>query len=163
MSRAKNIIKELEKLGENPTIIETGTIRNTKQEYAEGDGHSTLHIARWIKENGGTFHSIDLHIATSMKYITQLGLAKYVNYHQGNSLNVLPKLKGDLYYLDSANDADLILEEFKLVEPHAKTVIIDDVDPNNPELQKGLKVISYIDGKYDYKIENRHLTIWLKK
>ena len=41
-------------------ILETGTIRNTGEEYRTGDGWSTLAFAEDVLSNGGSLTSIDL-------------------------------------------------------------------------------------------------------
>ena len=42
------------------TIVETGTIRNHIESYAQGDGHSTLQFAKYVNNFGGEFYSVDI-------------------------------------------------------------------------------------------------------
>lgn len=124
-------------------IVETGTIRNI--EYEIGDGHSTRYIAEWVRDNGGVFTSIDLDIEVSLIYLDENGLMPFVNLWQGNSLDLLPKIKKiDFAYLDSDNDADLILNEFLIVWPKCKVVMVDDCSMESEELMKGKKLIPYL-------------------
>lgn len=124
-------------------IVETGTIRNI--EYEVGDGHSTRYIAEWVRDNGGVFTSIDLDIEVSLIYLDENGLMPFVNLWQGNSLDLLPKIKKiDFAYLDSDNDADLILNEFLIVWAKCKVVMVDDCSMESEELMKGKKLIPYL-------------------
>jgi hypothetical protein len=165
--RRKQIDKILnlyfEKYG-NFTIAETGTIRNTSFLYKIGDGHSTKTITRFIKKNPGCkFYSIDLNTSVCDTYLSKKGLRKYVELIEGNSLDVLPTLDFDVAYLDSDNDAELIFKEFMIAKEKAKLIIIDDVDPENPELQKGVNVMKYLDeNNLEYDLLPRQLMFWNK-
>jgi predicted O-methyltransferase YrrM len=161
-SRANLIIEHLNQLKQiygDVVVVETGSIRNVKPEYIVGDGHSTHLIAQWIKANGGNFFSIDLDTSVAKKYLTELNLINWVQLIQMNSVNFLNKLKQDgvklnLAYLDSANDPDLILAEFKIVESMMTPegiIIIDDCIPDHPELLKGNAAIPYAKSQ-GYKV-----------
>lgn len=160
-----NILPILRQLDYKPlTIVETGTIRSVHPQYAIGDGHSTLHIARFCANSvfDHSFHTIDLNTTIAKRYMEEMAVEDYVTFHEGNSLNILPQFSQiDVAYLDSANDADLILAEFEIVLPKTKHfIIIDDVDPKNKELRKGLKVLQLL-GKTSlpYSVRNRQLVI----
>lgn len=134
-------------------IVETGTIRNTNKDYVEGDGHSTLHIAEWIKHNGGNFTSIDLYTEVAKRYLTSHNLQNFVKFEQGDSRRILAEMTKPLHFvlLDSANDVDVILGEFKLVEPlvvDGGIVMVDDVYMDSVNVVKGHKVIPYAREKY---------------
>lgn len=179
-TRAINVIHAINELRDtlkrNVTIVETGSMRNTTVsatlDYRRGDGWSTFYIARYCMLNpGNVFYSIDLDTSIARAFLQKHGLIggkdDYCYFYEGDSRVVLAELlkhgvRPDIVYLDSANDADLILAEFKLVEPYAKIIIVDDVDPANTELQKGLKVLPYIENKYLYKQLERQLKVWLQ-
>lgn len=172
-SRANLIVAHLNRLKqtyENLVVVETGTIRNVNPEYIVGDGHSTHLIAQWIKDNGGNFFSIDLDISVADKYLKDLRLRKWVQlqpYESITFLNILKKqnLKIHLAYLDSGNDATLILNEFKVVENMilpGGVVIIDDCKPGDKSLLKGNEVIPYAQNKgYKINLKERQGVIWI--
>lgn len=154
MSRfVKNVIPLLKK---DMLVVETGTIRNTKPEYADGDGWSTLHLAEW---GLGDIFSIDLDVSICREFLTERGLIDRVHLMQGSSLDNLIHFSDiDLAYLDSANDAELILAEFKLVETRMAKggiVVIDDVLMDDREVVKGHLVVPYARQKYQVELKNR--------
>ena len=143
------------------TIIETGTIRNTAPQYHDGDGHSTLYIAAWVKLNGGNFYSIDLYTGTCEEYLSMVGLDSHVKFRQQDSITAINDIKAPIHFalLDSANVAQLTLDEFKAIESKlipGSTVIIDDVIMDSKDVVKGHKVVPYIKEKgYPYVIQDR--------
>lgn len=168
-SRANEIAKQLTRLkgkNQNLVILETGTIRNTEPQYVTGDGHSTHIICNWVKKNGGNFRSADLDISVAKTYLTKLGLIEYVTLVQSDSVKFLKDFSGkaDLVYLDTANDASLILREFQAIEGKMQpwgVVIIDDCVPGSTELMKGNKVIPYAKKKgYRVELKPRQGMIW---
>lgn len=150
-SRMTAIIPYLNKLKQTYpvlNILETGTIRNTAAEYVTGDGHSTVHIAEWVKLHGGRFTSIDLYTGVADRYLSELGLRDNVTLVQSNSLLAIAAVTTPLHFvlLDSANNADLILAEFRLVAPKVVKggiVMIDDVNMTSVSIVKGHKVVPY--------------------
>lgn len=137
-------------------IVETGSIRNPNVRYATGDGWSTFWIAKWVSQNGGSFTSIDLDTQPAYNFLLRRGLHKHVTLKRGSSLDILPTIDfAHLILLDSANDADLVLAEFKLVESKAKIIIIDDVIMDSQEVVKGHKVVPYAKEKYHVEIKDR--------
>lgn len=168
-SRANLIIEHLNRLQPiygNLTIIETGTIRNVDPEYILGDGHSTHLVAQWVSKNGGNFYSIDLDISIAHTYLKKLGLRKHVNLRAGDSTEILQTFNTPVHlvYLDSGNDADLILSEFKAIENlvvNEGVVIVDDCEPGSDELLKGNAVIPYAKTKgYKVNLKPRQAVIW---
>jgi predicted O-methyltransferase YrrM len=155
-SRALNILTVLNELYKKKErdrvlqIVETGTLRNISEEYAIGDGHSTLYIAEWVKDCPDThFVSIDLDVRVCNQYLEALGLRDYVELVESDSLTYLANLTGeiDLFYLDSMNDADHIFKEYQLARTKLKAggvIIIDDVVPYSPVIKKGHKVLPYL-------------------
>lgn len=161
----RKYIRELEDKMGKLIIVETGTIRNAASQYVIGDGYSTEIIARYIKnsEHKHDFYSVDLDISVCQKYLQNRSLLSYVKLVQSDSINFLQNFgKVDFAYLDSGNDAQLILNEFKLVEGTAKIVVIDDCVPGSHELLKGNLVIPYVKAKgYRFQLTNRQGIIWL--
>lgn len=172
-SRANLIITHLNRLKQiynKPLrIVETGTIRNIKPEYILGDGHSTHLIAQWIKDNGGSFFSIDQNIEVADNYLKELGLREHVQllpYDSVTFLRTFTKndIKLHLAYLDSGNDPNLILAEFQTIEnmmlPQG-VIIIDDCVPGSNELLKGNKAIPYAKEKgYRVELKERQGVVW---
>lgn len=160
MLQLRHYLDALQKVHGNLNIVETGSIRNTGSAYAIGDGHSTEHIARWIKESKRphSFTSIDLDTHVAESYIQSLGLSNYVKFIMGNSHDVIPTLNENIHLalLDSANDADVILTEFQLVLPkmnkRGAIIAIDDVFPGSKTVVKGHKVIPYAQEQYFTRI-----------
>lgn len=152
--KAANIIVSLQAMQKaHPymVIVETGTIRRIELQYEQGDGHSTLYIAQWMRDNEveGEFYSIDLETLQAKKYLTELGLIDYVEIITGDSAESLVTFKDIITfaYLDSANDPDLILREFKTVWPKivpGGCVMVDDCNIESAELNKGDLLIPYL-------------------
>lgn len=164
MSRMKKLPELLDTLSfQRINILETGTIRNVNPEYAIGDGHSTLWIAKWIREQDKpvNFYSIDKDVSVAYKYLQELGYLPEVNLIKSNSLIWLDKyIPPEVHFalLDSANDAQNTLNEFKLVEPRmvkGGIVVIDDVIMHSKDVKKGHKVIPYAQTKYRVEVVNR--------
>lgn len=176
MNRIQTVIQQLtalERVKKRPLIIlETGSIRFTAKEYVEGDGHSTYFIAKFLSTSdfNHTFYSIDLNTSVAEKYLESNGLAKYVSFLKGDSLELLAEIGSmvsvvDLAYLDSKNDAQHILNEFKLVEKVMSNgvVIIDDVNLQSPELKKGDLAVPYARKRYEVEVLTRQAVIKVVK
>lgn len=164
MSRVQQLlIPELDKLQNKlrraMNIVETGTIRNTGGIYQKGDGWSTLHIAQWIKQSlhKHQFYSVDLDTSVAQPFIISKGLGKYVKFRQTDSRNYLNNFpyKIDFCYLDSANDPDLILAEFKIAATKTDHIIIvDDFVPGSKEKQKGNKLFPFLQqNNYNFEVK----------
>ena len=156
------------------TIVETGTIRSTEPIYADDDGWSTLCFAQWIAEHGGFLDSIDLETDAAAKVLADRGLGGPVMLCKGHSLDVLTQRLADAHadpndhsfdihiaYLDSDNDADLILNEYKLVTqmmPPGAILMVDDVDLSpGAQAKKGHAIVPWLEKhKQDYSIVGRH-------
>lgn len=117
-------------------IVETGSIRNADDNARVGDGWSTLWFAQHQrKHHGPPIDSIDLSTAIAQSVISERELSKYVDFHDGYSVGVLAQLVAegreiDVVFLDSDNDARLILDEYmvakELVRPGG-VILVDDV------------------------------------
>ena len=148
--------------GRSVKILETGTIR--ARSFAEGDGHSLLKFVDHIWNFGGSVISIDNN-DRACDLARQMVHEKYSReYNGGSDLVDLDQVQVihsdsvqfldqhsdpiDVLYLDSGNDADLILREAQaaMKNLHADTLIlVDDVnEQTHPEVQKGSKVIPYL-------------------
>ncbi len=139
------------------TIVETGTIRNNSKIYAQGDGHSTLQFAKYVSNFGGEFYSVDIDpIAVGVS--TMVCTRDYpqamnkVNIIESDSVIFLESFDKpiDVLYLDSANDADLILNEAKAALCHLHTeslVLIDDCFQEGVETEifKGKLVLPFLE------------------
>jgi len=149
-------------------IVETGTIRNAADQYANGDGHSTYHIALLMKDRRADkhrFYSLDHETAVANAFLIEKGLREFVTLVRGDSLQELARFSAiDFAYLDSANDAAHILAEFKIVEkkmvPGNAVVVIDDVCMGSKAVVKGHLVIPYAREKgYDVLIRDGQAVI----
>lgn len=182
-SRAVNILHEInalhDRLNRPLVIFETGTIRNRDKKYEEGDGWSTLYIARRSRTARHYFFSIDLNTSVAEHVLWERGLLPFVTLIEGESTQVLKELINgkysepdeegfiepiipDFVYLDTANDAQQILNEFLIVEEYAHVVMVDDVNLNSTELVKGHKVIPYARSRgYKVKLLERQAVIYL--
>jgi hypothetical protein len=139
-------------------IVETGTARSTDESYHELDGWSTLTLARCCTLYGGTasfLYSIDInpeHIKAS-KEIVPKELHPHVRWLLGNSLSKLRLVRPriDLLYLDSADDPDHILKEFKAARSRLRSwtmVVIDDCEAYDiGPMGKGSLLIPFLQGR----------------
>ena len=153
-AKANNIISELNKVCQRIkkplTIVETGTIRNSTEAYEPTDGHSTKYISEWIRDNEPLtdFYSIDLDTSACLKYMVELGLIQHVELIQSDSRAALVQLINiDFAYLDSGNDAELIMQEFLIVWPkltRGGCIVIDDCNTDRADLLKGDLLIPYV-------------------
>lgn len=155
------ILRQME--SKNLVVVETGTIRNTKLEYADGDGWSTLHLAKWNLGKNHQIYSIDLYTEVCERFLAENHLSDRIILKQGSSLDHLATFDQiDFAYLDSANDAQLILDEFQLVENRMSkggVVVVDDVIMNSKDVVKGHLVVPYARKKYDVTLLNRQAVI----
>lgn len=133
-------------------ILEIGTIRRTGDEYADGDGWSTLVWARDIQANGGHFTAVDLHTEAADTVLTDNGLRKEAHLVTGYSVDIMGVMlmRGetfDVIFLDSDNDPVLVMDEYflarRLLTPHG-LIIADDVDQGPDDVRKGDRLIPYL-------------------
>lgn len=150
------------------SILETGTIRNEGEQYQMNDGWSTVTFAEDVRDNGGSFRSIDLHIGASENVLSSLGLREYVQLYKGYSVDVLAGMLEladtvrpafDVVLLDSDNDGVLILDEFfavrRMMNPGA-LLLVDDVDLQSTGVVKGHMIAPWLDSVgATYRIETR--------
>lgn len=149
-------------------ILETGTIRNEGEQYQMNDGWSTVTLAEDVRDNGGSFTSIDLHIGASENVLSSLGLREHVKLMKGYSVDVLAGMLSmpnaqrpefDVVLLDSDNDGVLILDEFfavrRMMTPGA-LLLVDDVDLQSTGVVKGHMIAPWLDSiGATYRIETR--------
>ena len=135
------------------TIVETGTIRSHLWEYKMGDGHSTLRFAEYCSRFGGKLYSIDNDphaVILSKSLVNEKFPDADVDIIESDSVVFLESFDEliDVLYLDSANDAQLILSEAKaaLSNLHSESIIlIDDCfKTGNSEVEKGELVIPFL-------------------
>ena len=129
-------------------IVETGTIRNE----GSGDGHSTVRFSFLAKDDSGIeFYTVDNNlecIELSKRVVeNQIGLipdnVHFVESDGDKFLESFDK-KVDILYLDSANSADITLDEYmssKHLLKDTSIVIIDDADRSDTNLNKWKKVV----------------------
>lgn len=155
-------------------ILETGTIRGDEGRLHPNDGWSTLVFAEYVKKNGGTFTSIDLHTETGKSFLKEKKLDAKVNFCEGHSVDVLTGMVVDMMasedaggildvvLLDSANSGELILAEYLVVCRMLRRpalVIVDDVDIESDGVVKGHQIVPWIqDLGILYRIEWRQAT-----
>lgn len=174
----------LRKRGAGPAldIIETGTIRNTAEQYRINDGWSTLTLAQEIREHGGTLTSIDLDTTAAVEVLTENGVyGKDVRLIEGHSIDVLTGIvanayggakknnKGqlilggdgfaDVVFLDSDNNGALIFHEYLIAKKLVRTpglIIVDDVDITSTVVVKGHEILPWaLDNEIPHRIIER--------
>lgn len=165
------ITRELETLRERTgrnamRTLETGTIRNTADEYQQNDGWSSLTFAQEAARTGGWHTGIDLSLAAVTSVLLAHDLMERVTLIEGYSISELAEMirgeqpdEFDVILLDSDNDSDLILHEFMiaihLVAPDG-IILVDDVAPGSRHVLKGNKLVPYLDKiGVTYQIETR--------
>lgn len=144
-------------------VLETGSIRSTEERYHQNDGWSTLTIAEYVRDNGGSLTSIDLDIAAAHEVLTRHGVRDVVELIEGDSvdtINALPASTAlDVVLLDSDNDADLIMREFLAVRPLTNSpalFLVDDVEPGSTGVVKGHRILPWLtESKIPHRLERR--------
>jgi hypothetical protein len=135
-------------------ILETGTIRNTGEEYHTGDGWSTLTFAEDVQAHGGSLTSVDLDVLHAEKILGDRQLMSGVHLLTGYSIDVLGRLltkkfKYEVVFLDSDNDAQLILHELMLARLMMKKgalLMLDDIAlDSTSDAVKGLRALPYLE------------------
>jgi predicted O-methyltransferase YrrM len=141
----------------NPTIVETGTIRIRGEKGLLGDGHSTLKFADYCSNFGGKLYSLDIDpeaIALSSWMVSRKYPNVEVNVIHSDSVAFLESFDEpiDVLYLDSANDANLILNEAKAALGclHEESIILiddcfSDEQKTSSMIQKGDLVIPFLE------------------
>lgn len=111
-------LENMEKHLQRPmVIVETGAIRIDSELAFEGDGHSTLLIARFVALSPyrHRFISVDLDQSVCYQVLRREGLSGAVELLTGDSREVLPRIECpvDAAYLDSGDGSDpkLMLDE----------------------------------------------------
>lgn len=153
MRQVVAVIADLQERFDEPlSCIETGTIRSYHEKH-----DSTLHIARQLGEKGHLV-SVDLDphsIAVSRDICFEQTNVTWVEAASTDYLSGLTDERFHFALLDSANDKDLIFEEFTLILPHMHTggiILVDDAgiaadgsgkDPA-VQAQKGHKVWDFL-------------------
>jgi|688.fasta_scaffold18544_4 hypothetical protein len=146
-------------------LLETGRIRNPS--WKDSDGDSTNYFSRLdnisiiysIDNDSENFSGFESSEEYCKKTLSQEQLSKiiFVNGHSVEKINELHDNFFDVVLLDSANDSQLIYEEFVSVISKIKEkslIIIDDV--TSPGF-KGDKVLNFLDSigiEYTKKIAN---------
>lgn len=159
------LLSELEDMFGDITIIEIGTIRNTSEAHAEGDGHSTRYIAEYVRDamNTHTFHSVDIKPDVCRKYLKELKLDKFVKLHRCAGADFLETFTdvAHLIYLDGENDAHNTLVQFlhaREILVDGGIILIDDCFPESTEVVKAHEVLKHlVETKQHYEIENNML------
>lgn len=136
-------------------ICETGSIRGDSVAYAEGDGWSTVLFAEEVRAHGGSVVSIDLDVSVAVQVLAARDLDRYVTLVEGHSLDVLDQMLFsdpvelvDVLFLDSDNDADLILREFLIGRRLLRAgglLLVDDVDMDSDGVVKGHQLVPWLD------------------
>jgi hypothetical protein len=152
----------------NLSILETGSIRNTGEEYHQNDGWSTLTFALQVADHGGSFTSVDLDIDAAETVLTRHGVREHVNLVRGHSIDVLAGYLShredtrdtfDVVLLDSENDASLIMHEFLLVKRMLSIpalILVDDVELNSATVVKGHQLVPWLQAAgIPYRVETR--------
>lgn len=134
-------------------IVETGTVR--KDQNWDGDGQSTVMLAEFAKQKGGSFATVDIS-REAIDLAKQLVPTAMT--HCGDSVKYLSKLRCpiDLLYLDSfdvnMNDphpaALHCMMELTAAHPylHSGSIVFVDDSPMNSNMEvggKGLYVAQY--------------------
>lgn len=145
-------------------VLEVGTIRESAEEARAADGWSTLCFAEHAAVYGGHIVGVDLDVTAATQVLTRHGVADRVELLTGSSVEVLPRLIAegrsfDVVFLDSDNDADLVMREYSLARELVRRgglIMADDMDQGDPWVFKGLKLIPYLKQKgIAYRIDRR--------
>jgi hypothetical protein len=158
-----------EKAGQDDlAIVETGTIRNTGEEYRVNDGWSTLTFAEEIAEHGGSLLGIDLDTSAAAEVLGKRLVDLDIELASGHSIDVLASLLAhaadlgqfDVAFLDSDNDAGLILHEYLIVKNLMNSpglIMVDDVNLTSTGVVKGHQIVPWLDAHgVPYRLEIRH-------
>lgn len=145
------------------SILETGSIRNTGEEYHQNDGWSTLTFAEYVRDNGGSLISIDLDTAAADEVLTRHDVRRFVMLVEGDSVETIGRLKPstalDVVLLDSENDAELIMREFIAVKERTvrpALFLVDDVEPGSTSVVKGHQILPWLtEAGVPYRLERR--------
>jgi predicted O-methyltransferase YrrM len=163
-------------------IVETGTIRNPGDAYRVNDGWSTLTFAEEVAEQGGTLTAIDLDVSAAEGVLSARGLLEGVTFFEGHSIDILPGMLANAYarakkandghvflggdgfvdvaFLDSDNDAALILHEYLIVKRMVRSpglIMVDDVDVDSTGVVKGHQIVPWLEREgTPYRTEMRH-------
>ena len=123
-------------------------------EFGTSFGISTLYLAKAAKDNGGkviTTEYVSRKIIAAQKSFIEAGLADYIQILEGDALQTLKEVEGeiDLVLLDGW--PDLVFAVFKLLEPKLKTgavIMVDDVQGFGPAMQDYLDYVRNPDNGY---------------
>lgn len=157
LKRALNLLHSIRGEDVEIIIVETGCIRNANWKIS--DGHSTLFFGWYCQKYDGHLYTleIDENALSLCKKITS-NYKKSITYVLGDSATNLINLnlqKIDLLYLDSANNAQVALDEYNAARHflHENSIIVvDDVVTGNKGKLIGPKLKS--DGWDIELIEN---------
>ena len=157
----------------NPTIVETGTIRQFGDAGLIGDGHSTLKFAEYCSNFGGKVYSVDIDseaVALSSWMVSRKYPDVEVNVIHSDSVAFLESFDEsiDVLYLDSDNDANLILNEAKAALGclHEESIIlIDDCFCEEKKethgIQKGDLVIPFLEENGWQMVANHYQALFI--
>jgi predicted O-methyltransferase YrrM len=117
-------------------IVETGCVRDSNPTSMMSDGWSTFYFAKWVAEHpGSSLATIDIdqiNIDHCKLFLKRFGLEKNPTFITGDSVETLNSWSHghiDVLYLDSSDDQNHGLEEFKAGyyrNPKPKVIIMDD-------------------------------------
>lgn len=158
---------------ESLDILETGTIRNAGENYHVNDGWSTLTFAGYVRDHGGSFRAIDLDTSAAHEVLQRNSVRQYATLIEGHSIDILAGVThragvmsdlGSVYvdvaFLDSDNNADLILHEYLIVRQIMRSpglIMVDDVDIASTGVVKGHALIPWLAAHGTaYCLEKRH-------
>ena len=151
MNREPTFARLFAMMAEEPkAIVETGTIRH--HAWAKSDGHSTIRFANYVRACGGSLRSIDFDkhaVALSKSLVGDVGNSD-IEVIDANSGDWLSETASEIsvLYLDSANDAALILEEAKAASANLTDdalILIDDTDTGQQDgVEKGDLAIPWL-------------------
>lgn len=156
-----------------PTIVETGTIREVGDAGLIGDGHSTLKFADYCSKFGGKVYSVDIDsesVALSSWMVSRKYPDVEVNVIHSDSVAFLESFDEpiDVLYLDSDNDANLILNEAKAALGclHEDSIIlIDDCFSEEKKethgIQKGDLVIPFLEENGWQMVANHYQALFI--
>lgn len=145
------------------TILETGSIRGTEEQYHQNDGWSTLTFAEYVRANSGTLTSVDLDTEAADEVLTRHELRDFVRLVQGDSVATIEALPRDValdvVFLDSDNDSDLIMREFIAVRELTTSpalFLVDDVEPGSTGVVKGHQILPWLQNNdIAHRLERR--------
>ena len=123
-------------------------------EFGTSYGISTLYLGKAAKDNGGrviTTENLAHKAAVARQNFQQAGLADYIEVREGDALQTLKNIEGEVDFVLLDGWPDLVFKVFQLLEPHLKkgaVIAVDDVEGFAPSMQDYLDYVRHPKNGY---------------